>query len=525
VKRFTLEVALISLPLSLLVAALLADNANPGTITAGLVTETFADATHYDYASSTGTWNIVSLAAQARRVANTDAARPLDFGDGSDGELVQSSGSFTFDTDSHPNGYNFTSVNVTGGTLTVTGSNPLKIKCLSTFSISNSVELSVKGTNGASGAINPTTAGGAGGTSLTCGGNSRGGNGGAADSANGYASTDGTNYDGTVSAASVAGNSGGASATVGNAATGSPAGPGNFETGSNFVCGGGGGGGGGHQTNAGAWSTGGGGGAGGGLARIVAIGNVSFFSINAAGGNGGGAINDGTACGGHGSGGNGGAVWVQTLGTITATTPPNDIATYSSLGGSGGGCAGTGNAGFEPVARGDSSAGAGLTWSVAGYTTANVVVSDTSVVVSKGYDLGTADAGFFVAPTATTTLNGGTIDLAYSGSSNNSSWSDWVTDITQLSDRGFRYVRFKATITPGTTTSPALTGLTIPFVELHVRLNGGCGSLLDISGNDRGGTDGSGGNLIGAATYSLWIILFLMIRLYTKRRWTIRRAS
>src|SRR5690349_10011143 len=95
------------------------------TISNGQFTENFSDPTYFDAANSTGLWNAIDGAAEGGRFANVGGSfKTISFGDGSDGAVNTSSG-YTFDTNSHPNGYNFTQLSITGGTITVTGSNPL----------------------------------------------------------------------------------------------------------------------------------------------------------------------------------------------------------------------------------------------------------------------------------------------------------------------------------------------------------------------------------------------------------------
>src|SRR5689334_833764 len=137
----------------------------------GILTENFTDSSHWDAANSTGLWNIVANAAQAGRVANATTSDPINFGDGSDGTLSSSTG-YTFNTDTHPNGFNFISVNITGGTIQVKGSHPLVIRSLSNMTISPT--LSVRGGDGQNGVANGSTAAPAGGiavASLCSGGN------------------------------------------------------------------------------------------------------------------------------------------------------------------------------------------------------------------------------------------------------------------------------------------------------------------------------------------------------------------
>lgn len=119
------------------------------TVSGGKLVEDFTSLDGGDFQTSTGLWNVIDHVAQAGAVANGLSTRPISFGDGSDGALTLSSGSsYTFNTDQHPNGYNFTSVSIDSGvTLNVTGSKPLIIRSLSTATISST--LSVDGEFGA----------------------------------------------------------------------------------------------------------------------------------------------------------------------------------------------------------------------------------------------------------------------------------------------------------------------------------------------------------------------------------------
>src|SRR4051794_38522021 len=80
----------------------------------GTLTEDFTSSGHADFTATTGLWNTVDRVAQAAVVASTAPVTTVDFGNGSDGALNSSTG-YTFDTGTHPNGYNFTSVSISAG--------------------------------------------------------------------------------------------------------------------------------------------------------------------------------------------------------------------------------------------------------------------------------------------------------------------------------------------------------------------------------------------------------------------------
>jgi hypothetical protein len=419
-------------------------------------------------------------------VVNATSSDPLQFGDGSDGVLDSSSG-YLFNTDAHPNGFNFISVNITGGTIQVQGSKPLVIRSLSTISITPT--LSVRGGDGQSGVANGSTTAPTGGTAVAslCSG---GAGGIPANTPTGDGQY-GLTYDSTIDSAAPPGQGVSGATSVSVQASGPfdfPSTP--FETGSNFRCGAGGAGGGG-QLNGGNHATGGAGGAGGGTIRLIAVGNITYGNLDASGGDGGAGVSDGFSSG-SGSGGNGGAVWLQTLQTVSGPAPnvnggnsPNNPSSAA------------GGAGFAGATQTDDTT-----------TTTNVVPSQSYSVQSLSYDLGTKNAGFFQAPTIDTTLNGGTISVTYSGSTDGSHFSSSTSDITTLTNQGYRYIKFGISIqTPSIAgPSPQVNSISIPFAELNIQLAGGCGTLQRSDRKNHPGE--STVTQTGLATTLLWLLLW-----------------
>lgn len=438
-------------------------------ITRGNLIEDFTDSSHWDASTSTGLWNFVDHAIQAGRVTGGVSTRPINFGDGSDGDLNSSTG-YIFNTDTHPNGYNFNSISITGGTIQVQGSSPLILRSLSTVTLSST--LSVKGGDGLSGTANGSTTGPNGGTAVA--GQCSGGKGGNAVSptpGSGVAGltslgtldtgTVGTGFNGAGNAnsAGFAVDSQGADNTWENTSSPSP-----------FRCGAGAAGGGGH-TNGANYATGGSGGAGGGTIRIIAVGNVTYSSLDARGGNGGVGANDGN-CSGSGSGGNGGAIWIQSLHSVTGGTLVLTAGNFAQCGAS------SSQAGIDGLSRIDSE----LTSTAGSFSTGNVAANQTYVIQSKAYDLGTQNAGFFSTPTLTTTLNGGSVSISYLGSSDGTTYTS-TSDISTLTNRNIRYLKFRISLTTASSvgTSPQVTQIQIPFSELNIRLSGGCGTIQSKS--------------------------------------------
>lgn len=464
------------------------------TIANGVLAEDFSTLDYADFSASTGVWNsAVGEARVAAHVLNTDTATyyPISFGDGSDGVLNSSAG-YTFDTDAHPNGFNFVSVNISGGSITVHGSNPLVIRSLGAVSITPTLSVAGGAGQSATGAMATT-----GGQAVTCGAN--GGAGGAAGLPGGNGlESDGVTPDGGATgglAVPAPGNNGGLPIMGPSSSV--------FETAANFICGAGGGGGGGDG------SAGGAGGAGGGRVRIAAVGAVTTGTIDASGGNGGsgaGAAN----CGGNGTGGVGGAVWVQSLGIVSAAgVVVNGGNTATSN------CDLVGGLGFPGLSRCDSSGAPGCNKN---FDTSMVPASTQSVVQSKGYDLGVWNAAFSTAPTVTQVLNGGTIVTEYAGSQDNVTYSAFTTDLTTLSDQGYRYLKFRLTMTSvgAVGASPQVTGISIPYTDLglkslDVSLTPGCGTIQASKAKPD--------MKLGLATFSFWCALFLLSYLIIRKRY------
>lgn len=463
--------------------ALSATGALAATISGGRVTEDFssleyADLTLSSSSLTTGVWDIGNGRARAHAFANGAAGttRPIDFGDGSDGAVASTTG-YTFDTDTHPNGFNFTSLSITGGTITVTGSNPLVIRSLTTITIS--VPLDLSGATGSNGSLSGLLNNGP--STPTC--LARGGYGGSATLVSASSGGDAIQSDGTPEGGGNEGQgqTGANTAAVdGQGAIGSPT-SNNFELDPTaFICGSGGPGGGGYSDTVTNFGSGASGGAGGGRVRLVSVGDLNVGAVNAAGGDGGNGATVGAGCSGNGSAGNGGAVWMQTLGDLLTGAPPDVTAGTS---GTSACYIGSGLSFFDGFARGDTAAaGARPAWATAAgsFDTDVVPASLTSVVQSKAYPLDVLNAGFSAPVIAST----GTVAMEYAGSTDGVTFGAYVTDLTQLSDRNYRFVRWRATLTnPGAAgASPTLTRVEIPFEDLGLssvdfKLAAGCGTL------------------------------------------------
>ena len=486
--------------------------------TARTLVEDFTNIEHADFSVTTGIWNTAAHRAQAGAVADGDPLRPISFGDGSDGVLDSLSG-YHFDTDTHPNGFNFKSVNITAGTIDVVGSYPLIIRSQGPVKIIP--DLSVSGGDGQPGSaadIN-ATAGGRAVAGRGAGGSGGRSTGSAAADLNGG---DGLDKDGNDVALSlgVGRYQSGPVNIDGNATFDTPAA--DFDV-SGFICGSGGGGGGGQWQNASDYGSGGGGGAGGGVLRISAVGEISMGRILARGGHGGNAV-QATTCSGNGAGGNGGAVWIQSLSAVTTTSKP-DIA-----GGSGGSiaaCAGPLPA-WDGYRRVDCPVRP-VVWNVdpntGYYDTSLAAPSKAYTVQSKPLDLGTMNAAFSGAPTIESDSSaGGSIRFEYAGSGDSTSLSDFTDDITKLSDRNYRYLVIKITIQTAAApaVSPSVSRISIPYEEFgfqsaNLKLSPGCGTL------DPGdsGNSGSSGNhtdrrqeaVAGLLVSLFWTVLCLGARI------------
>ncbi len=453
----------------------------PANARSATLVEDFSTTDYADFSASTGLWNSVSQVAQAAAVANADTARPISFGDGILGALSSSTG-YTFDTDDYPDGFDFQSVDISGGTVTIQGSNALVIRSLTTVNIVPALSLvGASGNNGAATAVVPTT-GLDGGICFGCVAN--GGKGG--DATAGAAVTmdggSGLNFDGTEDITTPG---------TGSDTVAVPAGVPNVSANRasadmdllGFATGTGGGGGGAHSAAGDASrATGGGGGAAGGLIRISAVGDVTLTTINTSGGNGGASAVSTSSCSGAGGGGNGGAPWFQSLSTVIAPVAPT-IA--GGTGGNGGGCS-NGPNGLAGRRRADTPVAGRPGWAggAGNYDTTNAAASQTYVVQSKAYDLEVLNADFTATPDITSTLNGGTVSIAYSGSIDGSSYGAYVSDLTELTNSNVRYLKFKITITTGgvAAASPTVSRVEIYYTDLglaNVDLNlaVGCGSV------------------------------------------------
>ncbi len=504
--------------LGLLMSLLVVPSARSVTGAGGTLVEDFTTDRFADYSASTGLWDLPDHKIRAGVVADaagSGAARPISFGDGSDGVLASATGA-TFDTNAHPNGFNFKSINITAGTITVTGSNPLVIRSLSTVDIAAPVVFSLDGQGDIAGSIsgvaNGSTSGPAGGTAVTCG--AAGGNGGDAAPLTSGNGADGRLSDGTADAATggaahddTAQGAGGADsaaqsipALLPDAAT--------FDT-TGFVCGPGGGGGGGDTSGSGgAYGTGGAGGGGGGRVRIVSVGTMTVTPvITAHGGKAGKGADVAAICAGNGAGGNGGSVWLQTLSTMTATAP--DVAF---------GVGNTNSCNVAPV-DGFNTGATRLDFSGAAKDTVLAAPNQTYVVQSKGYDLGTLNAGFSGATITSSSGAGSTPVVEFAGSADGASFGAFTNDITQLSGKSFRFVRFRVTLRTGGAAgnTPEVTRIALDYSDfglekLELKLSPGCGTITGLS-------DGPGsarmkllGMQVTLAWLCFWIFSYRMMR-------------
>jgi len=481
------------------------------TLGGGRLVEDFSTNDYADYTASTGLWNLVTNAAEAGGVAAGSSARPITFGDGSDG-VVDTSGGYSFDTDTHPNGFNFKSVNITGGVVTVTGRNTLVIRSLTTVNITPAILVNgVAGSNGVANDGTQTT-GPSGGTAVTCnadggaGGNAAAGAGSATSGSDGYRSTGST--DPEVGTGGLARNNAAADPTE-DATTSSTRPNANFDV--LFTCGTGGGGGGGH-TNGGFFATGGSGGAGGGRVRVVGVGSVTLgAAAEAKGGDGAaGGTGGGGACAGNSGGGVGGAIWVQSLTDITAPLPDVTAGAGNSNGCIGGPIPG-GNPGRTradaPVINGT------ITGATATNSTANTAASQSYVVQSKQYDLNTLDAVFPTQASIQSTVTVGTATVTFAGSADGSSFSSYTSDLTSLSGKGYRYLKFKVTIDTGAggATTPRVTRISLDFKDagikkIDLKLSPGCGTLTKFDD----GNHGDGGSGLVAQWITGWLAFWLV---------------
>jgi hypothetical protein len=200
------------------------------------------------------------------------------------------------------------------------------------------------------------------------------------------------------------------------------------------------------------------------------VGNITVGTIAADGGAAGTGVNDGSQCSGAGVSGYGGAIWLQTLGTATYTS------LTAAAGATPGGACGVAVSGFPGYVRCDT-LGAAAACADANFATENSINLATYQVYSKAYDLGTLNASFTSPPTITAdTSGGGTVAVSFAGSSDGTQFSDFVApvDITQLSNKGYRYLKFKVDITTPAGASPYVSQLQVSFQDLGLqKLEGG----------------------------------------------------
>jgi len=445
------------------------------------LTEDFTTLDHADPANSTGVWNAVDHSARARAYANgsIESTRPIDFGDGSDG-VVNSASGYVFNTDTHPSGYSFQSLSITGGTVTVVGSHALVIRSLSTITIVPPIQ--VNGANGedgdASGLARP------GGPAVTC--LAKGGDGGSATATVPSNGGDAV-YSAGIAEASTqgVGQFGGAysSAVESQLVTGATGSSGyDFDTdpANDFICGTSGAGGGG-DTMSTEYASGGSGGAGGGRMALIAVGDIQVGATEARGGMGGNGLplSDGS-CSGTGTGGYGGVIFFQTLGNLSTGVDPDVTGGNSGTSP----CFTSGNGlMLDGFARGDlNSSNSPPSWDVVSYATDAVPSNLQSFVQSKAYDLGVLNASFSNEVVDHT----GDVTVTYAGSSDGVSFSDFG-DLPSVSDQGYRYVKFRATFTNPTSgnVAPQMTGLHLTYTDaglasVDAKLFAGCGTLAAV---------------------------------------------
>ncbi len=462
--------------------------------------EDFSDPARLQSSGTTGLWNTYAGVAQAAAVANGSTARPISFGDGSDGAIDSSTG-YTFDTGTTTQRiYQFRSLIIRAGTVTVTGRFPLLIRSLGALTIVPPIDVSgATGTDGTSALQATPLSGGAGGTSRAA--VSTGGAGGIAQdtTATDRAGINGVLADGSVYAVPARAQGNVIAGAVAADGQSSPYGPDlDFDTAANFIAGAGGQGGGAYLDALGGTNRAGGagGGGGGGVIHLTALGPITLgsapagatlLSLGGAGGRANAAPN--AQCSGSGGGGAGGAVWVQSLDSVTTTTDP--LVTGGASGGGIGGCpASTNPAGLDGVLRGDQAAG-GTAWStgdscgagLAGCTTANAAPNQTYVLYTRALDLGVFNFRATSTVTLDQTLNGGAISVAYSGSRTGEEFSAFTPDLASVSAQGYRYLQLRVTIqTSGAAApSPLLSRVRFEYEEagpsaLDFTLGLGCGS-------------------------------------------------
>ena len=507
--------------------------------------EDFSDIDHADLAQSTGFWDVSDGMARAAVMANGDSTRPLNFGRGGDGVLVTSNG-ITFDTTAHP-AFEFRSISITGGIITVLGTNPLILRSLGPVTITPPLDVGGgTGGNGTTATQATPLAGGTRGSAITT----------LASGGSGGISRDVTSVDREGLRGMLAtgvewtfitrarGNTflpEGAASPALDGASGqdsSSSTVGDFDLAGSFIGGSGGGAGGAYlNTGGGTLRAGGaGGGAGGGVIQIVAGGPIQLGvaplgpTILAHGGKGGDrAASPGatlaTQCSGAGGGGAGGAIWLQTLQTIATTSVPEvDGGLTGGLTSPAPCSAATQAAGLAGLRRGDQGSG-GAPWSdaatcgaAAGCGTQNAAANQTYAVVSHPYDLKTFNAFFPDTPHLTQTLNGGAIQILFSGSSDGARYGDETSTLSDLSYKNFRYLRFRILITTAGAIAPSPFVKQISFTyddagpaQLDVNLGAGCGSLRASPWSGLPPSSGSSGSDPARDSFGLFLAGFFAI--------------
>ncbi|OFZ19819.1 MAG: hypothetical protein A2X94_17255 [Bdellovibrionales bacterium GWB1_55_8] len=464
--------------------------------------EDFSTLESADLANSTGYWNLTAGLLQAPAFAGGDPNRPIPLGDGSDG-VVDTSGGYSFDTDLHPV-YQFESLRITGGAVTVVGSNPLVIRSLGEVTITPAVSLD--GGNGGAGST-VATAGGVGGqatASLASGGTG-------ANAIAGLLDGEGGKEHSGADAAGATGGTGDVAVNAGNGSRGLPhGGIDDFDL-IGFIATSGGGGGGAYRASALDYASGGGGGAGGGAIRVSAAGTITLGAVSARGGDGGNGGGADPTCGGSGAGGSGGAIWLQSLSAIVTAGDPD------ASGGSGGTCATAAAAGLPGFRRADIPS-TPPAWADGSYDSDMTAPNQTYLFQSRSIDLGTLNAGFEGAAVLDSDVSGGgSILIECAGSKDGTEFSAFTSDLASLSGKKYRFMKWRVTLTSSSiaAASPKLTRMSIPYRELgydevDFSLGMSCGTVR------RSGTASQGSD--GAAALLVWVVLGALFRILVRSR-------
>ncbi len=478
------------------------------------LTEDFSSMNYFD-SSSTGDWNAaLGLARAGLDVDTTAGDQVMDIGNGANGTC-----NYTTNTTIASGTYNCTTLTIGGGvTVSVSGTSSLVFKVLGDVTITG--ELNVTGPNGTPDAVVAgPLAGGVGVAGGYNGGSSTdqllaGNNG--ADGGTGAGVSGTAGDDGGVSGRGGCGGGGGAghagaSATAGAnglfafggvAGTLGAAGADygdqqNFTTAA--ILGGAGGASGSASDRGGTQKPGGGGGAGGGVIHIAAGNDITVTGNIFANGGDGGGDGDYGGCGGAGAGG---VIFLQSAGAIDLTG-----GAVNATGGTGGASPSGGNGGdggdgrirvedangaiggavaLDPAAQFPSGVGA--------YMDVDFITTAT-IVQSTGYDTNGLKNNF-KAPTITHNLNGGTITYSFSDSADNLSWDAWVSQAS-IASLNKRYIRFRASITPGGGTpdedTPSITQIVINYTTA-INLNSDFESDISCGSISLGDDGGSGLN-------------------------------